>query len=260
MVDASGTVTAVEQKRLTKTTPLPGIVRDAGSDILAEDDTFTEHSRCVALHPLDPFRTFVALRSNGQVDEEIAAAFFVVPQIVKQRLRLHSVARPCLRSMPRIESRWNISSPSLQTKIKTVKFRSWIQSIRSGTRVPYQIRRMLPEASDRHTVFVGVDAYRAAGDRMLNDLFQGDDGGWLEDPALLHRVMAEKQQAETETIAVDSWKWIEVSIDRPYGYSQARRLSLLAHCLVDTYLNRVRKARSIEAVREAKRGGDCTPS
>jgi len=99
-----------------------------------------------------------------------------------------------------------------------------MQSIRSGTRGLYQIRRMLPEASDRCTVFVGVDAYRAAGDRVLNDLFQGDDGGWLEDPALLDRVMAEKQQAETKTNAVEGWKWIEVSLELSYGYSQARRL------------------------------------
>jgi hypothetical protein len=39
---------------------------------------------------------------------------------------------------------------------------------------------------------------------------------------------------------------------------QARRLSLLARCLGDTYLNRVPKARNFEVVCEAKRGGDCT--
>ena len=53
---------------------------------------------------------------------------------------------------------------------------------------PYAIRCMLTEtsvrASDRRAVFVGVDAYEAAGGVVLRDLFQGDDGGWLEDPAL----------------------------------------------------------------------------
>ena len=41
--------------------------------------------------------------------------------------------------------------------------------------------------SERRAVFVGVDAYEPAGDTMLHDLFEGDDGGWLEDPALLDR-------------------------------------------------------------------------
>mgnify|MGYP003714221005 CR=1 FL=1 len=48
-----------------------------------------------------------------------------------------------------------------------------------------EIRRMLTEtsvrASDRRAVFVGVEAYETAGGPMLQDLFQGDDGGWLED-------------------------------------------------------------------------------
>lgn len=100
----------------------------------------------------------------------------------------------------------------------------------SWNKEPFQIRRMLTEtsvrASDRRAVFVGVDAYEAAGGTMLHDLFQGDDGGWLEDPALLDRLVTEQLHAEAKTIAVERWKWIEVSLDLPYGCSQGlRRLS-----------------------------------
>ena len=35
-------------------------------------------------------------------------------------------------------------------------------------------------ASDRRAVFVGLDAYEAAGGVVLRDLFQSDDGGWLD--------------------------------------------------------------------------------
>jgi len=66
-------------------------MRDAGSATLAEDDSLAENMQCVALHPLDQFRTFVALRDKGQSDAEIATAFFVTPQIVKQRLKIASV-------------------------------------------------------------------------------------------------------------------------------------------------------------------------
>ena len=86
---------------------------------------------------------------------------------------------------------------------------------------PFQIRGTLTETSvrvsDRRAVFVGVDAYEAAGGTMLHDLFQGDDGGWLEDPALLDRLVTEKIQAETETTADEGWKWIEVALDLPCG-------------------------------------------
>ena len=76
----------VKQKRLAKFAPIPCIVRDAASDILAEDDSLAENMQRVALHPLDQFRAFAALREKGKSDEEIAAAFFVTAQVVKLSL------------------------------------------------------------------------------------------------------------------------------------------------------------------------------
>jgi ParB family transcriptional regulator, chromosome partitioning protein len=220
----------VKQKRLNKTTPIPCIVRDAGSDILAEDDSLAENMQRVALHPLDQFRAFVALREKGQGDEEIAAAFFVTPQIVKQRLKLASVAPALLdvyaedgMTLEQLMAFTVNPDHDRQVQVWDVINSSW-------NKESYQIRRMLTEtsvrASDRRAVFVGVDAYETAGGTMLHDLFQGDDGGWLEDPALLDRLVTEKLHAEAETIAVEGWKWIEVSLDLPYGYSHGlRRLS-----------------------------------
>jgi len=37
---------------------------------------------------------------------------------------------------------------------------------------------------------------------MYHDLFEGDDGGWLEDPTLLDRLVSEKLQAAAEAIDV----------------------------------------------------------
>lgn len=63
----------VKQKRLAKTAPVPCVLRDVTSDILAEDDSLAENMQRVALHPLDQFRAFVALREKGQGEEAIAA-------------------------------------------------------------------------------------------------------------------------------------------------------------------------------------------
>ena len=79
-------------------------------------------------------------------------------------------------------------------------------------------------ASDRRAVFVGLDAYEAAGGVVLRDLFQSDDGGWLEDVALLDCLFAEKLKIEAEKIAVEGWKWIEVAIDFPYGHTRGLRV------------------------------------
>src|SRR5580658_9931884 len=74
--------------------------------------------------------------------------------------------------------------------------------------------------------FVGVDTYEAAGGVVLRDLFQHDDGGWLQDPALLDRLVAEKLQAEAETLREEGWKWIAIATDFPYGHAAGlRRIS-----------------------------------
>jgi ParB family chromosome partitioning protein len=217
----------VKQKRLAKTAPVPCVLRDVTSDILAEDDSLAENMQRVALHPLDQFRAFVALKEKGQGEEAIAAAFFVTPQIVKQRLKLASVAPALLEvyaedgmTLEQLMAFTVNSDHERQVQVWEAVKSSW-------NKEPYSIRHMLTEtsvrASDRRAVFVGVDVYEASGGVVLRDLFQGDDGGWLEDPALLDRLVADKLQAEAQAIATEGWKWIEVSTDLPYGYSHGLR-------------------------------------
>src|SRR3979490_1606568 len=79
----------VKQKRMSKTQVVPCVVRDGG---IAEDDSVAENDERVGLHPLDRFWPFQTLRDLGLTEEDIAARHFVTPAIVKQRLRLASVA------------------------------------------------------------------------------------------------------------------------------------------------------------------------
>jgi ParB family chromosome partitioning protein len=217
----------VKQKRLAKTAPVPCVLRDVTSDILAEDDSLAENMQRVALHPLDQFRAFATLREKGHGEEAIAAAFFVTPQIVKQRLKLASVA-PALLEVYAEDGMTLEQLMAFTVNPDHVRqVQVWDAVKNSWNKEPYSIRRMLTEtsvrASDRRAVFVGVGAYEAAGGVVLRDLFQGDDGGWLEDPALLDRLVADKLQAEAQAIAAEGWKWIEVSTDLPYGYSHGLR-------------------------------------
>ena len=106
----------------------------------------------------------------------------------------------------------------------------WEALQRVPVRQTYQIRRMLTEdtvrASDRRARFVGIADYEAAGGIVLRDLFESDDGGWLQDPALLDRLVAAKLERETETVRAEGWKWVEVAPDFPYGHTYGlRRLS-----------------------------------
>ena len=167
------------------------------------------------------------MREKGQSEEEIAAAFFVGVNVVKQRLRLASVSPALLdvyaedgMSLEQLMAFTVSSDHARQEQV-------WQAIAGSWSKEPYQIRRMLTEktvrASDRRAAFVGLDAYEAAGGVVLRDLFQQDDGGWLENVALLDRLVAEKLKAEAEKIAAEGWKWIEVAIEFPYGHEHGLR-------------------------------------
>jgi ParB family chromosome partitioning protein len=103
----------------------------------------------------------------------------------------------------------------------------WDALQRSYSREAYQIRRMLTEktvrASDRRVRFVGIETYEAAGGAVMRDLFQADDGGWLEDLGLLDRLVGDKLKAGAEAIAAEGWKWIEVDTDFRYGHANHLR-------------------------------------
>ena len=218
----------VKQKRLAKTAPVPCVVRNPATDILAEDDSLAENIQRAPLHPLDQFRAFQAMREKGRTEEDIAAAFFTSVNVVKQRLRLASVS-PALLD---VYAEDGMSLDQLMAFTVTADHarqeQVWQAISGSWQKEPYQIRRMLTEktvrASDRLAVFVGLDVYEAAGGAVLRDLFQSDDGGWLEDAALLDSLVAEKLKAEAEAIAAEGWKWIEVAAtDFPYGHTQGLR-------------------------------------
>ncbi|MCC0027228.1 DNA-binding protein [Pseudooceanicola lipolyticus] len=217
----------VKQKRLNKTAPVPCVVSDAGDDILIDEVSLAENIERAPLHPLDQFRAFQVLREKGMSEEEIAAAFFVDARVVKQRLRLVSVSPALLETYAEdgmtLEQLMAFTVSDDHARQEQV----W-EAIKDGwQKEPYTIRRMLTEttvrASDKRALFVGIEAYEAAGGYVLRDLFQQDDGGWLQDPVLLDRLVGEKLKAEAETIAAEGWKWIEVATDFPYGHTGGMR-------------------------------------
>ncbi|ARW16871.1 ParB/RepB/Spo0J family partition protein [Komagataeibacter europaeus] len=214
----------VKQKKLAKTALVPCVVREAGSAILAEDDSLAENVQRVALHPLDQFRAFRDMLEKGMSEEEIAAAFFVAPAVVRQRLRLMTVSDKLLdiyeQDGMKLEQLMAFSISDDHDRQEQV----WDIVSQSHNREPYVIRRMLTEktvrASDRRVRFVGLDTYLAAGGPIMCDLFEADDGGWLQDPAILDRLVMEKLHAAADDIRAEGWKWVETALSFPWGHTR----------------------------------------
>lgn len=217
----------VKQKRFAKAALVPCVVSTADNGVLIDEVSLAENIERAPLHPLDQFRGFRAMREKGMTEEAIAAAFFVDVKVVKQRLRLVTVSPTLLEiygedgmTLEQLMAFTISGDPARQEQV-------WAAIKDSWSKEPYQIRRMLTEttvrASDKRVRFVGIEAYEAAGGHVLRDLFQQDDGGWLQDPALLERLLSDKLKSEAEVVATEGWKRIEVAVNFPYGHANGLR-------------------------------------
>ncbi|RWY78481.1 ParB/RepB/Spo0J family partition protein [Rhizobium leguminosarum] len=216
----------VAQRRLAKTAGVPCIV--SKGETLEVEDSLAENVQRVSLHPLDQFRAFQTLREQGLGEEEIAARFFVSVATVRQRLRLASVSPRLLDFYAEDEMTLEQIMAFSITNDHVRQEQVWDTISRSHSREPYYIRRLLTEtairASDRRAVYVGIEAYEAAGGTTMRDLFDQDQGGWLQDPALLEQLVMEKLKADAEAVQVsEGWKWVEAAFDFPYGHTSGVR-------------------------------------
>ncbi|MGJ4859549.1 ParB/RepB/Spo0J family partition protein [Labrys sp. La1] len=217
----------IRQKRLARAAPVPCVVSDAESGILVDEVSLAENIERAPLHPLDQFRAFLAMRDKGMTEEAIAAAFFVPVQVVKQRLRLAAVSPVLLEVYAEDGMTLEMLMAFTVCQDYERQQQVWDAIRNSWQKDPYHIRRLLTEttvrACDKRAVFVGIEQYEAAGGIVLRDLFQSDDGGWLQDVGLLDRLVTEKLKAAADEIAGEGWKWVEAAVNMPYGASHGLR-------------------------------------
>lgn len=252
----------VKSKRMAKTQPVPCIIREGGS---AEEDSLAENTMRLPLHPLDQFRAFQALRDAGTSEEEIAARFYAPVNIIKQRLRLASVSDSLLdiygEDGMTLDQLMAFSVSSDHARQEHV----WANSGFGQHIQPYAIRRMLTEDSvdvhDRRAQFVGTAAYEAAGGYIMRDLFNRDDGGWMQDPALLDQLLTDKLRTAADDIATEGWKWVEAAVDLPYGHEHgARRITGASERLTEAdEAQRDRLMEEFDALTGEYDGGDDLP-
>ena len=203
-----------KRKAIKRTHPVRVIV-DAEND--AHEISLDENMTREAMHPADQFEAFQRLAvEKGYGPEEIGARFGVSAHVVRQRLRLGS-AVPELMAAYRAGTLALDQLTAFCVSEDQDRQRQVLEQV--GPHTPaYAIRRAMTEAKvavgDRRVRFVGVEAYEAAGGPVLRDLFTEDGGGWLEDAALLDRLVGEKLAGLAEEARErEGWTWAEAGVD-----------------------------------------------
>jgi ParB family transcriptional regulator, chromosome partitioning protein len=199
----------VKQKRMTKTQPVPCVVRTEG---LAEEDSLAENVQREPLHPLDQFCAFQTLREKGLSEDDIAARFFVNPTIVKQRLKLAALSGKLLDVYAEdgmtLEQLMAFTVTNDQARQEQV----WEALANACNREPYYIRRQLTEGAVKARILEAVREAKGEASAQLIDHLKKPEmakeaerllggAGWLPEPLRTPAQSAEVEgEAATETL------------------------------------------------------------
>jgi ParB family chromosome partitioning protein len=121
---------------------------------------------------------------NGDIDLEVAQAFTVSDD--------HAAQDRVLTDLPE----WNRDPEDIRSAL-------------TNDEVP---------TSDKRVRFVGIDAYRMAGGIIRQDLFSEQNEGYLQDAALLDRLVREKLSAEAAQLQAEGWSWVDIVPDADYAF------------------------------------------
>jgi len=214
VIDGNRRLAVLKQIAGKKSLDVPILIRDA-DDRAAREASVAANMVRVAVHPVDEYRAFAALVAEGVAVEDIAKRFNQKPQWVRQRLGLAALAPKLLDEW--LAGKMDEDQAAALTLIKDhdAQRQFWESAKKSGewSLKPDSMRASIRRehlilSTDKRLVFVGPDAYRAAGGTFRGDLFS--DNEFPDNVDLLDRLTAEKMQSAVDELTAEGWAFVEV--------------------------------------------------
>lgn len=175
-----------------------------------------ENTARVPMHAADECVAFGKLIAKGQSLEGIAASFSVDVRHVQRSLALAKL-HPKLLDLFRQRKLGAGAAKALTTEPDQARqLAVWNKMPAYNRGNEHVLRRMLTEqdmgSGDRLVRFVGLEAYKAAGGEVREDLFATEKSGdafILSDPGLVETIAAAKLQDKVEGMLAQGWSWAE---------------------------------------------------
>ncbi|HEY8066565.1 MAG TPA: ParB/RepB/Spo0J family partition protein [Methylosinus sp.] len=174
------------------------------SDELMREASLAANIEREPLHPVDEFERFSDL-AKTKTPAEIAERFGITKRTVEQRIALgalHPEIREAWRSGDVRDDAAKAFTLALdqdrQLKVfKELQKKQWLY--------PHQIKSALGvnENVTQALKVIGIDAYRAAGGEVAEDLFGADSV--VSDPELAKTLLADRLKQECERLTADGW-------------------------------------------------------
>lgn len=184
--------------------PVPCYIREE-SDAEARDTSLVENVGRLPMHPVDQFEAFAGLDMPAA---DIAARYGISEQSVQERLalgRLHEDVRAAWRAgeLDAGTAQAFTLSPDQKRQGKVLA-----ELRKAGAGVArHMVRRALvqdrPRTDDARVLTVGLEAYRAAGGDVDQDLFS--EHGYVCDVPLLEELLGRRLQQVCDELLAQGW-------------------------------------------------------
>lgn len=200
---------------------------EAGADIDAAELSLAENVVRAPMHPADQFEAFRTIIDGGASIADVAARFGVSETAVAGRLKLGRLSPVILDAYRKGDIDLEEAQAFAITDDREAQ-ECVFTELTDWNRDPRTIRAYLTDgevpASDKRVRFVGIDAYREAGGALRQDLFDDANSGYLQDVALLDRLVADKLSTVAAEVSAEGWSWVDIMPDADYqAVAQFRR-------------------------------------
>ncbi len=185
--------------------------------LLAKDATQAEvwanaeNTARADLDPADEIRAYGRMAQSQASVDDIASAFGVTVAHVKGRLKLAHLPEAALDALKAKTINLTVAQ-KLTTADDEKLILEVLQLIEEGrithtNQIDGVLHPKAVKATDRRAVFVGAEAYEAAGGKIARDLFSDDV--FFEDRGVLDEVFAARVSTAGEALAQEEgWAWV----------------------------------------------------
>ncbi len=164
------------------------------------------------LSPADEAVAFYNLGKAGMSVKDIASHYAQPERRVRQRLAIGSLPAPLITALRNSDMDLDTAQAFTLTDSSERQLMVFEDAVKTRSLQEWHIRRALTDTSmsadAMEAAFVGIDAYRAAGGAVDEDLFA--DNAYLRDAALVKRLFVEKLDQTVADLKNDGWAWVKV--------------------------------------------------
>jgi ParB/RepB/Spo0J family partition protein len=184
-------------------------VRREETDAEAYETSRSENLQRVPETPVEEFRAFAKM-AQTKTPAEIASVFGISEKRVNQRLKLAALHPDVLAALE--EGKIKMDAAEAFTLAEPAQQAQHLNSSSGWKLDAYYIRQRFTEklinGKSAAARLVGVEAYRAAGGRVLGDDFADDSSYWL-DRDILEKLLEAHWEKQVAAWKAEGWSFVE---------------------------------------------------